>query len=139
MAKTRLPVSPVGKGGANHVEDVRLVQSLLNAWLRPRGDTPLTVDGVVGPRTEAAIRAFQQGVTGASDGLVSPGGPTMRALAANYFGAIREGLPLATSQFTGPAAVQPRADILLNDLAALFDALEKVHRKRGPAQAPDVA
>ena len=45
MAKTRLPVSPVGKGGANHVEDVRLVQSLLNAWLRPRADSPDGLEG----------------------------------------------------------------------------------------------
>jgi hypothetical protein len=66
----------VGKGGKNAPEDVTLVQQLLV----DRGEDPGPVDGVVGPRTIAAIEAFQGRFLARPDGRVDPGGRTIREL-----------------------------------------------------------
>jgi len=67
----------VGKGGANRPDDVRLVQELLNQSGRSVG-----TDGLIGPKTIAAIEAFQRSVVGMSnpDGRIDPGGKTFQAL-----------------------------------------------------------
>ena len=74
----------VGRGGVNRFEDVRVVQELLNKHRRPLMQ-PLTLDGIVGPKTIAAIEAFQRRVlsTIQPDGRVDPDGPTVRALCRN--------------------------------------------------------
>ncbi|HTZ69952.1 MAG TPA: glucosaminidase domain-containing protein [Acetobacteraceae bacterium] len=71
----------VGQGGENRPDDVRLVQSLLNA--RRPGGFPLSIDGVCGLSTITAIRRFQGQAMGLPrpDGLVTPGGLTLCALA----------------------------------------------------------
>jgi len=73
----------VGAGGANKADDVRLIQTLLNAVpsanaLRPAAK--LAIDGRVGPKTIDAIRQFQTKYTGFVDGRVDPGKKTIRAL-----------------------------------------------------------
>jgi hypothetical protein len=68
----------VGAGGKNAPEDVRLVQQLLV----DRGEDPGAVDGISGPRTIAAIRAFQSRVLANPDGRVDVGGRTIRELLA---------------------------------------------------------
>lgn len=75
----------VGNGGANKPYDVTAVQNLLNKFIlagKLPGIAPLTVDGKSGPRTRAAIRAFQRIVVGMNypDGRVDPGGRTLQAL-----------------------------------------------------------
>ncbi|MCA9707568.1 MAG: peptidoglycan-binding protein [Myxococcales bacterium] len=66
----------VGHGGRNLEPDVELVQQLLV----DRGLDPGPIDGKVGPRTIAAIRAFQGRFLAHPDGRVDPNGRTWREL-----------------------------------------------------------
>jgi len=72
----------VGANAVNRPEDVRIVQSLLNQASQiigvPRG--PLDNDGLVGPRTVAAIREFQADQFGFSDGRIDPDKRTINRL-----------------------------------------------------------
>jgi peptidoglycan hydrolase-like protein with peptidoglycan-binding domain len=72
----------VGQGGSNGTEDTRAVQTALNAVpaCLSGPDTPLDVDGRVGPLTIGAIRDFQQRWLSVVDGRVDPKGPTLRLL-----------------------------------------------------------
>lgn len=73
----------VGRGGRNHpLSDVMTVQYLLNCISVSQGGPgkELVVDGVAGPKTIAAIEAFQRKLGGFADGRVDPGGATMRGL-----------------------------------------------------------
>ena len=70
-AATVLPFPLVRKGDQNH--PVKTLQYLLRA----RGHT-VTVDGIFGPKTDAAVRGFQQQKGLAVDGIVGP--VTWRAL-----------------------------------------------------------
>ncbi|HYJ75779.1 MAG TPA: peptidoglycan-binding protein [Kineosporiaceae bacterium] len=65
MAGQLSPWPVVRKGDQNH--PVRTLQDLLRA----RGHS-VTVDGIFGPATEAAVRAFQQEKHLAVDGVVGP-------------------------------------------------------------------
>jgi peptidoglycan hydrolase-like protein with peptidoglycan-binding domain len=71
----------VGEGGVNRRPDVILAQQLLNRHQPPRRPL-LRLDGIVGPRTQAAIRAFQARVVHLRDvdGRIDPRGPTIRHL-----------------------------------------------------------
>jgi peptidoglycan hydrolase-like protein with peptidoglycan-binding domain len=72
----------VGDGGRNLPGDTRRIQEALNG-VTPASDRPippLKIDGIVGPKTLAAIRAFQQRRIGSADGRVDPNGPTIREL-----------------------------------------------------------
>jgi peptidoglycan hydrolase-like protein with peptidoglycan-binding domain len=73
----------VGRNGMNRLQDVRLIQELLNRHKQPTAQ-PLKVDGLVGPRTIAAIEDFQRRVVRMArpDGRVDPGGRTLAALTA---------------------------------------------------------
>jgi peptidoglycan hydrolase-like protein with peptidoglycan-binding domain len=72
----------VGLYGKNTRQDVRLIQTLLNAVPANRGgpSKPLKVDGIVGQHTLAAIKLFQQANTRIVDCRVDPGGPTIQKL-----------------------------------------------------------
>jgi peptidoglycan hydrolase-like protein with peptidoglycan-binding domain len=60
---------PVGKGGANAKDDVVAAQSALN-----RNGAKLKIDGLCGPKTMAAIVAYQKGIGfKRPDGLIEPG------------------------------------------------------------------
>ena len=65
MSSTVSPFPLVRKGDQQH--PVQTLQHLLRA----RGQN-LTVDGIFGPRTDAAVRAFQQQKALAVDGIVGP-------------------------------------------------------------------
>lgn len=69
----------VGVGGSNQAADVKCVQTLLNRVAASEGGPAplLAVDGWIGPKTVAAIRAFQTARFGWDDGRVDPGGPTI--------------------------------------------------------------
>lgn len=86
MAKelaVRTILASVGRGGLNRSEDVRLVQELLNRYIRP-SQPALVVNGVVDSRLLAAIEAFQRRVVQMHrpDGCVEPGSQTFTALAS---------------------------------------------------------
>jgi hypothetical protein len=72
----------VGKGGANAKADTRLIQELLNSVPPEEGgpDLLLAEDGLIGPRTQAAIDKFQRTVLPHPDGRIDPDGPTIKAL-----------------------------------------------------------
>ena len=67
----------VGRGGQNKAPDVQAVQAALNA----KSNAGLKVDGICGPKTIAAISAFQKTLGQAGDGRVDAGRATARALA----------------------------------------------------------
>ena len=67
----------VGRGGQNKAPDVQAVQAALNS----KAGAGLTVDGKCGPKTIAAITAFQKKLGQAGDGRVDVGRGTARALA----------------------------------------------------------
>ncbi len=71
----------VGRGGRNNRQDVVTVQQLLNLHNKPP-NRPLSVDGIVGPKTITAIERFQREVLGVRrpDGRVDPGRRTISAL-----------------------------------------------------------
>jgi len=70
----------VGQGCANDPQDVGIVQHLLNVARKRDGDEPLVVDGVIGPKTIAAIRKIQQKNGKSVDGRVDPGAETIQLL-----------------------------------------------------------
>lgn len=95
----------VGRGARPEV--VQALQSSLNAL---GAEPPLATDGALGPRTTAAIRAFQEQVGLSPDGVA--GSDTLRALQA------QEALALAAAA-EPPAAALPhleRAEALVGEL-----------------------
>lgn len=74
----------VGVGGFNRRDDVLQIQRLLNLIAPTDGGAapPLVEDGLIGPKTNGAIRAFQQFHRVANDGRVDPGGPTLAKMNA---------------------------------------------------------
>jgi len=74
-------IGPVGKGPHSQLADARLVQQLLNRY-RSSTSRLLRVDGAVGHETISAIEDFQRRIVNLAhpDGIVSPGGPTFKAL-----------------------------------------------------------
>ena len=71
----------VGRDAANHPDDVKLVQHLLNANL-PIPLAPLVEDGICGSKTIFAIETYQQRTLGMNppDGRVDIGGATFQSL-----------------------------------------------------------
>ena len=96
MARTI--TAPVGAKGLNKSADVRVVQELLNAArvnnakFKAAGVDRLSEDGDMGPKTIAAISAFQEKVLGwkgdAVDGTVHPNRTTWKSLNGNIGGAV---------------------------------------------------
>jgi hypothetical protein len=72
----------VGQNGVNEADDIFTVQMLLNQVGAAQGgpSPPLNVDGIIGPKTIAAIGRFQLAQVGFQDGLVEPGQVTFAAL-----------------------------------------------------------
>jgi len=74
----------VGKGGANRKADVQIVQAFLNSTPPQDGGPALLLgeDGIIGPKTQAAIDKFQAKVLTRTDGRIDADGPTIKALMA---------------------------------------------------------
>jgi lysozyme len=85
----------VGQNGNNNPADVSAVQQ----WLNARMGLALAVSGQADAQTIAAIESFQASVRGVTtpDGLISPNGPTLRALMPNA-AAASPGFPGATTR-----------------------------------------
>ena len=77
--------APVGIGCPNRRDDVLLVQRLLNKVPPSQGgpNPKLVEDGIVGPKTSAAISGFQRREFGWADGRVDRGGKTIYKLVAH--------------------------------------------------------
>jgi peptidoglycan hydrolase-like protein with peptidoglycan-binding domain len=74
----------VGRGAPNNSSDVKTVQTLLNKFTSQAGFSKLKEDGLLGPRTEAALQAFQRKVMNASSPkkVIEPGGDVLKHLNA---------------------------------------------------------
>jgi hypothetical protein len=85
----------VGRGGRNSVDDVKAIQSALNAKDASEGGPvlKLVVDGLAGPRTIATIEKYQTLQVGWADGRIDPGGPTMHALNGSSLAAPQRAAP----------------------------------------------
>jgi hypothetical protein len=72
----------VGAAGKNQRKDVAVTQFLLNCVPPSRGgaNPELVKDGICGPKTIGAIKAFQQQAFGTVDSLIEPGKRTITAL-----------------------------------------------------------
>jgi peptidoglycan hydrolase-like protein with peptidoglycan-binding domain len=67
MPATQILPWPLVKAAPNRIFPVRSLQQLLRAR-----NHPVAVDGIFGPNTEAAVKAFQQSAGLAADGIVGP-------------------------------------------------------------------
>lgn len=94
----------VGREGINRHHDGRIVQQLINEH-RPPEIARLTVDGIVGPRTVAAIVACQTDFLRMPrpDGRIDPDGPTLRAVN----GMTAPAHPMAPVPTTAPSGGSP--------------------------------
>jgi peptidoglycan hydrolase-like protein with peptidoglycan-binding domain len=90
----------VGVGGRNLRPDVVTVQYLLNCVPAGKGGPfpELAVDGLVGPKTVAAIRKYQTTAFGHADGRVDAGGKTLTALLVYDPYPLQPVVPQASSQ-----------------------------------------
>jgi len=72
----------VGRGAPNNSSDVKTVQTLLNKFSSKAGFSKLKEDGLFGPKTEAALQAFQRKVMNASSPkkVIEPGGDVLKNL-----------------------------------------------------------
>lgn len=73
-------IHPVAQALKCHPPDVKYVQFLLNDWRHAKRMPVLAIDGIVGPLTDAAIRAFQKAETRIVDGRVDVNGSSIRNL-----------------------------------------------------------
>ncbi|EKE77437.1 N-acetylmuramidase domain-containing protein [Gallaecimonas xiamenensis] len=79
---TKSIIAAVGRGGTNRRDDVLTVQTLLNRQKTPTFSVQLKEDGMMGPKTLAAIEQFQRTVVHLPrpDGRVDRNGKTLAAL-----------------------------------------------------------
>jgi hypothetical protein len=96
----------VGAGGANARSEVAAIQSALNGIPGSLAgpEPPLATDGLIGPKTLAAIRGFQAGWLDVRDGRIDPGGPTLACLNAAVGAPSARAPGDLPARATGPAA-----------------------------------
>ena len=105
----------VGTNGKNARGDVRIVQLLLNGWLRRAGQPLLAIDGIAGPLTCKAISSCQQALRlSVADGRVDPSGPTLKALGLLCLGDLKKGLHPSAAMDYGIArgSAPPAPDLM---------------------------
>src|SRR5829696_6066389 len=105
--------SPVGAGHGKP-DDIRMVQSFLNALLPVEGGPNLILaeDGICGPKTQAAINKYQKFAVGFVDGRIDPQGKTIRALTGFIVGSptVPQGI-LGQNAAGQPAKDTPNAKV----------------------------
>ena len=79
------PEKPVGRHSPNRNDDVAKVETLLGKAEYLKTDKTVLPTGKYGARTDKALRSFQRDYGLKVDGLVNPGGPTIRRLVDNTF------------------------------------------------------
>jgi peptidoglycan hydrolase-like protein with peptidoglycan-binding domain len=133
----------VGQGGVNAPADVSEIQRLLNAAPAAQGGAtpPLSVDGICGGLTQAAILRFQKSQAPAfADGRIDPGGPTLARLNAL---AVTPGSAFAAGATGSLSDVTRARGLGLAWLSAVEPAITgfmfSVGKKLTPAQAPSLA
>ena len=86
----------VGKGGSNNPKDVKLVQALLNVYLRREGKKALTIMGKPDPDTLSAIDTFQKTEQKLlkPDGRIDANGQTFKSLRRVLDGVLKDNQPL---------------------------------------------
>lgn len=91
MSTAYIISASVGRGGVNNPNDVIVVQILLNRIAVADGgpDPQLGADGLIGPKTQAAIDRLQQHHQLGSDGRIDPGGKML----AKINQLVKEGVP----------------------------------------------
>lgn len=116
----------VGRGGLNRRQDVIIIQTLINHNIHLLAPLhPLQIDGVIGPRTIAAIEKFQRQVLHMQrpDGRVDPLGQTLRKLDSS------KNMGTSSGNSSAPAVNDPAIEAL--HLAATAKraayALKKAH------------
>jgi peptidoglycan hydrolase-like protein with peptidoglycan-binding domain len=137
--------SPVGENARNLPEDARTVQRLLNGTPSADGGPgkPLVVDGIAGPKTNAAIRQFQSRHFGRADGRIDPEGPTLQKLRALNLGGGLSGQAGPTTPGVAPSGdttlrlatailVQPEVRSALRKARLSLDAVLLFLRGRNP-------
>ncbi|OJT22698.1 hypothetical protein BO221_23385 [Archangium sp. Cb G35] len=127
----------VGNGGINNPADVRQVQDRLRELgylsdanhsaeqVDAAGTEPITTQAM--PQTMEALLRFQKEVVGASDGNISPSGPTAFSLADPTYG---------TQSTINPRAADPTAGLpvttLPHPVAQIAQAIEAAETGNGP-------
>lgn len=89
-------ISSVGKAANNNVLDVKLVQALLNVYLRRESKTTLPITGKCDPETLSAIENFQKNERKllSPDGRIDAGGHSFNSLWAVLEGVLKDNQPL---------------------------------------------
>jgi peptidoglycan hydrolase-like protein with peptidoglycan-binding domain len=113
----------VGRGGANQAADVRLVQRLLNDARVRTGEELLVVDGLAGPRTNAAIELYQRRYNLPTDGRIDPTGPTLRHLIEAFWVSIEAGVVQIRLPSGNAPTATPEPELLA---AMLKESLERL-------------
>ena len=132
----------VGTYGTNRTADVMVVQQLLNGLSLTEGGptAPLKADGIVGPKTTAAINNYQSRLMSKPDGRIDPQGPTINALV----GFICESRtvpsgPVGPLAPIAPAAGLPESELLKKLLDGVSnEELTKINRDDASARLDEV-
>lgn len=106
----------VGQGGVNKKADVLAIQQALNKIPPHKGgpNPKLVEDGLIGPKTIGAIRAFQQSdIALVKDGRVDVNGPTLARINAQLGYGTTKGPKFTDKNLYGPSG--PRASDIKQD------------------------
>ncbi len=133
----------VGQQGANHANDVVIIQSALNVCRAKSGQKWIAIDGRVGQETVGAITTFQRQERLQSDGRVDPNGPTVRQLkkimgeeAAVFGPALSQILDVLKSvdglASSAPARVKPSFYRVTSQLRRLTGFKDLAAKAKGP-------
>jgi peptidoglycan hydrolase-like protein with peptidoglycan-binding domain len=116
----------VGQGGISLKKDVLIIQQALNAVAEARGGPVprLATDGLIGPKTRAAIGKFQKKNISFVDFRIDPNGPTIKALNA-VLGSVTSALT-ASPTFT---VTDEQMERVFSDIVPIAQACVKAARR----------
>ena len=115
----------VGNGGHNDPGDVCVVQRLLNEGVEAQG-VALKIDGIAGPKTIAAILAFQKDVNDVVDGRIDHAGPTIKHLLMRHLQAVARGIDRGAIELARQSA-KPEQSASLHSLMSEYLRMLREH------------